>query len=322
MITNNCPLDSTSTVDTRYCIKASSGSTYAYSNPTTKTFSLTTTKDSTIYVITNDSAPTAVVPITCSTGFIVVPGSTIYGTSDFCVMKYEAKNVSGVATSQAALTPWVSISQTSAITTAATACTGCHLITEAEWLTIAQNVLSVASNWSGGLVGSGYIYSGHNDNLPNSALVADSSDANGYAGETNTGGNQRRTLTLTNGNVIWDLAGNAAEWTAGQTNGTTAQQPGVIGNNYASNIEWPNVTTHGSLSPDPFPATTGLTGAGSWSHSNGIGMIVWSSTTDTALHGFIRGGNQNNGMTAGVLALELDAPPSYVAANLGFRASK
>ena len=56
-------------------------------------------------------------------------------------MKYEAKNVSGVATSQASGTPWVAISQTSAITTAAAACTGCHLITEGEWLTIAQNVL-------------------------------------------------------------------------------------------------------------------------------------------------------------------------------------
>ena len=36
----------------------------------------------------------------------------------------------------------------------------------AEWMTLAANVLSVPSNWSGGSVGSGYIYSGHNDNDP------------------------------------------------------------------------------------------------------------------------------------------------------------
>lgn len=58
------------------------------------------------------------------------------------------------------------------------------------------------------MVGSGYIYSGHNDNAPASALAADPGDSNGYAGEANTGGNQKRTLTLSDGEVIWDLCGN------------------------------------------------------------------------------------------------------------------
>ena len=151
---------------------------------------------------------------TCQ-GYILVPGSTVLGTSDFWVMKYEAKNVGGVATSQVASTPWVMISQTDAMTTSSAACSGCHLISEAEWLTIAHNVLGVSSNWSGGTVGSGYIYGGHNDNSPTNALAADTNDANGYSGETNTGGNQRRTLTLTNGEVIWDIAGNVYEWTSG-----------------------------------------------------------------------------------------------------------
>ena len=52
------------------------------------------------------------------------------------------------------------------------------------------------------------MYSGHNDNAPAYALTADLNDSNGYAGETNQGGNQRRTLTLSNGSVVWDLAGN------------------------------------------------------------------------------------------------------------------
>ena len=54
--------------------------------------------------------------IIAPTGFIVVPGSSTYGTEDFAVAKYEMKNVGGVATSQAADTPWVSISQTDSIT--------------------------------------------------------------------------------------------------------------------------------------------------------------------------------------------------------------
>jgi len=47
------------------------------------------------------------VPASCPLNFIPVPGSSTYGTEGgFCVMKYEATDVGGVATSQAAGTPW------------------------------------------------------------------------------------------------------------------------------------------------------------------------------------------------------------------------
>ena len=58
--TNNCPLDSTSTIDTRYCIKFSSDTTYQYIpnnsiNP--PDFSIAATKGTTSYKVTNDSTP-------------------------------------------------------------------------------------------------------------------------------------------------------------------------------------------------------------------------------------------------------------------------
>ena len=37
----------------------------------------------------------------CPSGYIVAPGSSLYDTNAFCVMKYEAKNVGGVAVSKA-----------------------------------------------------------------------------------------------------------------------------------------------------------------------------------------------------------------------------
>src|SRR5450759_2433428 len=237
---SNCP--SAPTVDNNYCLKSSPGTTYAYSSLVPSTFHLTGTKSSTIYSVTDSSQPAVATTATsCPTGFIPVPGSGTYGTNDFCVMKYEAKDAgSSVPVSTAAGTPWVSISQTTAITNSANVanCTGCHLISEAEWLTIAQNVLSVASNWSSGTVGTGYIYSGHNDNAPANALAADPSDANGYAGETNTGGNQKRTLALSNGQVIWDLAGNVWEWTAGTI--ASGLQPGLSGESAYAWKEWNN----------------------------------------------------------------------------------
>ena len=124
-------------------------------------------------------------------------------------MKYDAKNVGGVVVSQPTGTLWESITQTNAISLAAASCTSCHIPTESEWMTIAANVLSVSSNWSGGSVGSGFIYSGHSDNNPSTdGLGSDSNDNNGYFGETSPTPDQKRTLTLTNGAVIWDFAGN------------------------------------------------------------------------------------------------------------------
>lgn len=254
------------------------------------------------------------------TGFIMVPGSPTYNTNNFCVMKYEAKNVGGVATSQAALSPWTTIDQPTSITTASAVCSGCHLIKEAEWLTIAQNVLGVASNWSGGAVGSGYIYSGHGDNSPVNSLIADINDANGYMNTGNSAGsgaNQRRTLTLTNGEVIWDLAGNVWEWTPGTT---TTGQPGISGGGYATR-EWTGLTVHGTSTPDPYPITTGIASSGSWTSVQGIGQI-YSNSDETVTHGFLRGGCWNVGAINGVLSLTFGVMPSYASTNVGFRVSR
>jgi len=322
------------TVDNNYCLKPSGTNVLSYSSVSPNTFHLTSTNGTTSYSINDSTAPTistttsgSTVGTACPTGYIPVPGSGTYSTTDFCVMKYEAKNVGGIATSQAASTPWVSISQTTAITTAAAACTGCHLITEAEYLTIAQNVLSVASNWDNGAgthtVGTGYIYSGNNDNVidtgAGAALDADTNDANGYYRTANVSpSNQKRTLTLTNGEVIWDLAGNVWEWTSGTS---TTGQPGVAGNAYASWIQWPNVTTPGTLSPNVFPSGTGIANASTWTSTNGIGQLV-SNPAETALRGFLRGGNWLNGSYAGVLSLILNGAPSYTNSYIGFRVSR
>ena len=232
-------------------------------------------------------------------------------------MKYEAKQSSStVPTSTASGTPWTSISQANAITYSqnVAGCTGCHLITEAEWMTIAQNVLSVGSNWSSGTVGSGYIYSGHNDNLPAIPLTASSNDSNGYYGENNTTGNQRRTLALNNGEVIWDMAGNIREWTSGQA---SIGQPGVLGGGFAWR-EWNEVTTHGTLSPDPFP-NYGTPAASGWNSTNGIGKIYSNADNSATTYCFNRGGGWDNNASSGILTLTMNSTVGGVSAGIGFR---
>ncbi len=259
-------------------------------------------------------------------GFIKVPGSSTYSTSDFIVMKYEAKNASGVIpVSQAAGLPWVDSPQEVAganndfkeYSQNVVGCSGCHMITEAEWLTISQNVLGVSSNWSGGAVGSGYIYSGHNDSVPNNALVADANDANGYSGTGQSSGSQRRTLALSNGEVIWDFAGNVQEWTSAQI---TTGKPGITGSGYGWR-EYTAMTNQGSMSPGIFPAVTGIAGASSWNSTNGIG-IVYSSADDSSIRGALRGGSWTYGTYAGVLCLAFDANPPSTGPNIGFRVAK
>jgi len=324
---SNCPTGSDPSPDPKYCFKISSGNTFEYTpavGASPQTFILDATNTNTTkYRVTNNTAPALVIvaSITCPSGFIGVPGSATYGTSNFCVMKYEAKQVgaTNVPISEAANTPWTAITQANAATYSANVvgCTGCHLITEAEWLTIAQNVLGVASNWSGGSVGSGYIYSGNNDATPNTKLAADTDDNNGYFGTGESApSNQRRTLTLSNGGVIWDMAGNVFDRTAGTC---TGGQPGLVpGEASYAWKEWPTLVVPGTLSPNVFPSGTGIAGAGAWTSANGIGEL-YSQTGDLAIKGYLRGASYGRTIQAGVMSLYLMLDPSGTPATAGFR---
>jgi len=340
---------------TNKCIRSSSGNSFSYipsngANP--KTFRLTEASGAISYHVTDSIIPA--VAITCPQGFIVVPGSTTYKTSDFCVMKYEAKaddNSDGVGdtnqtngtngwpantypisatrkfVSSAAGYPVTNITQVTSISSASTAnfvydCpSGCHLISEAEWLTIAQNVALVPSNWSSGVVGTGYLYIGHTDGAPGNALVADAVDTNNYSGTGQSSpSNQRRTLTLSNGEVIWDFAGNVGEWTSSQTDGVTAQRPGVVGAGLVFG-EWNAINKAGTLPVNPSPSF-GVPAASTWdTTNNGIG-ILFSDADSTGWNGFLRGGCWACGNTSGIFELYLNNHPMQTSAGIGLRIAK
>ena len=312
---------SNATLSTNLCLNVSSDETLTYevnnsSNPVS--FVLDATRGDLTYRITSNTQRAYLV-IVCPTNFITVPGSTTYGTSDFCVMKYEAKiagqsdgyqtySESLVPSSRADGTPWTNLTQAKAKVEAITmpGCTGCHLITEAEWMTLLQNILSVPSNWSDGILGSGFVYQGHINNNPSGGLAADTNDSNGIYGETLTGTtvntNTKRTLTLTNGEVIWDFAGNVNEWTDGQL---TSGQPGVTGETEYNWKEWNVATNINSLVVNATLSGTGISGANNWTSSNGLGRLYSYINETSTTKAFARGGGWTYGRDGGVASLSL-----------------
>ncbi|MEE3079759.1 MAG: hypothetical protein VX341_10520, partial [Bdellovibrionota bacterium] len=159
----------------------------------------------------------------CPTGYVPVPGNETLGTTSFCVMQFEAKNVSGVATSQAGSTPWGFIDSSTAFSECSSLSESgfdgnFSLISNRERMTINYNIENEAMNWSGGVVGSGHIPRGHSDNNP--AIYLDVADINdpyigtgNWSGQTpGAGWEQKRVHVMNNGYQIWDLAGNLWEW--------------------------------------------------------------------------------------------------------------
>jgi len=240
----------------------------------------------------------------CPSNWVKVPGNTLYNTRTFCVMQYEAKNDgTNKPVSQANGTPWVNISQIDA--KAKCQSIGAHLVTEDEWLTIVRNIELQPTNWSSGQIGSGYIPRGNSD----SSAAMDGTDPL-------TGANQR-TLTLSNGAIIWDIAGNVWEWTDATILGR--DQPKCVANPTGFGwCEYSGLVSYGALSPERL-----LPLNSSWNTTQGYGRIYSSGAPNNPnTFVFLRSGVWGNGPYAGVLALDLCTGTSYTSSNIAFRCAR
>ncbi|MGA1050594.1 MAG: type II secretion system protein, partial [Minisyncoccia bacterium] len=179
--------------------------TYIAAIPSSTNYTVARGNDGRSYVNTTQTAAN----LTCPTGYIKVPGNSLYQTKDFCVMKYEAKavdindptvglitpvtvvsagiprnTIDNIATATTAANgravasvasgyPIANIDQITAASYCTTA--GASLITNAEWMTIARNIEAQNSNWYNptptpvNQVGSGGLWRGHSDNSPANA---------------------------------------------------------------------------------------------------------------------------------------------------------
>jgi hypothetical protein len=86
------------------------------------------------------------------------------------------------------------------------------LISNPEWMTIARNVENVSANWTDGSVGSGCLMRANVGGTY--ACTGGDSGYNGSNPDFGSGRSDSGTasLTLDNGEEIWDLSGNVLEW--------------------------------------------------------------------------------------------------------------
>jgi|SRR5579872_782452 len=222
---------------------------------------------------------------------------------------------------------------------------GWHLITNAEWMTVARNIEKVSANWCnpngtacGVLPGTKgkILANGHNNAQPDSALVASANDSQACFGTATDGSNacggpnsQKRTLTLSNGAVLWDFAGNVWQWVDGtvlrkdepksQSNGKP--DAGWLSSEFAPGALPSVITDNGqgaSLGYDSFRPSNP-----SWNSNNGVGRIFHYSSardTNTTAYAFIRGGQWNHGAVDGAFSMHLTPVPNKTNINdVGFR---
>jgi hypothetical protein len=308
-------------------------------------FSVTATSTNSLGSVNSGVVSFTSTSTTCPTGYIRVPASKTPGLGsvnasnghaqwwldtslDFCLMKYPAKdnNSSTYASSTMTGTPWVNIprgTDESSLGGALKACkdagTGYRLISNTQWQTVARNAEIVAANWSGNAVGSGMMARGHTDNSPSVALE-NAADNDPYFGTENSGTawntlgatpaagtEQKRTQTLSNGDVVWDFGGNVWQWVS-DNYGDLGLSPGIA----LGLDEFSNTTNFPTVSPGInrlLFAPSGL-----YTSAQNIGSMGGGSAGAVR-----RGSDYNNGTTAGLFRAALSTSTSFPSSNVGFR---
>lgn len=237
----------------------------------------------------------------CPNGFIKVPDSS-YNKS-FCVSKYESSLSAGKAVSSTSGVP-ASLRSLSAAKAACEA-NGLRykLITNLQWQSIARNIESVSKNWSSGKVGFGALSLGHSDGAPEGPLVP-GADTNGCFGLNNDDCSpsdwsfQKRTHLLSNGETIWDFAGNLQEWVADVADLDLSELEG-------STLEIQEIDdTEFKKAYGPNSANENL----DLSLAGGFGVISVDSMIDDYAVGIVRGGGFNSEIESGVFSIRANVP--------------
>jgi len=254
--------------------------------------------------------------------WVFVPGSATIGTSDFYVMKYEAKNVGSVATAQTETTPWVNITHPSAVSACTALGAGFHLLTIAETQTINRNIEAQGANWANGIVGSlisadGGLKRGNAGTTDSASytLATLGPDYVGAGSGSDRTSTSKAKLVLSNGNEIWDWAGNVFEWIYGAGAGGTLGAPSGVTFDTSLVQDW-NVAGLNDERPILGPSNN------SYTNLYGVGKYVGSASTNAVLRGGAWGYGASPDTNGGAYYLNFNSTTGEFLTNIGFRCAK
>lgn len=219
--------------------------------------------------------------------FITVPEVTLPDgqvVPSFRVGQYHcAKGADGKAVVSRTLRPWVNIDYDDA--RAACQASGYQLITETRALAIAWDIVRQDINWTGGKAGKGSVYQGLHKGNVNCAQAGDYESPDPE---------ERRWHQLSNGEKIYDVAGNIWTWVFND----------VLGDEVGICL---GIIAKDSISLQaPYP-----------SMKKGMGYIP--APGDYSDAAFLRGGYWNDGANSGPFTLYLGNGRSGPYASIGFR---
>jgi formylglycine-generating enzyme required for sulfatase activity len=281
-----------------------------------------------LFVCQGDACPTPIVSIsgtgnlqvenrliagsiekTCATGYVWVPGEAKYGTlPGFCTMKYEARNDgSSNAVSTPTGTPWVSISQVTARAQCEALGTGYHLISDQEWMTIADQVAMLPINDLDADAGL-QLANGHTDNAPSNSLsttagadpivsgcnlMLNMEDAsNAYVASsceirgTGSGGSTDNDKGYYGTGQQWSTSGYSAGGANKSQLRTFILQNGAVLWDFPGDVwEWTDAYIYSALASGAASTTSEMPDAGTWSSTN---WYDWTQITNFKSLGYIR----------------------------------
>ena len=263
----------------------------------------------------------------CPDNYVLVPSLRGYTIDPFCVSKYEMRNVSSVATATAVGNPWRALTRNTAKTKCSDLGSGYSLMTNDEWQTVARNIELVPGSWGGGTVGSAQGLSiGNSGSAIQPASVDDNEACSGITlGASDTCDSRtwhanRRTFTLSNQQVIWDVAGNVWEWMKDRNMknyGTNAQialfdPQGAHRTKYALSID--GLDGISRYAKDQFGPAGDYRALSTAPHGGlGYGWISYSNKGTVG-----RGGSHKN-QGKGLFSVNLMGTATGSYANIGFR---
>ncbi len=219
----------------------------------------------------------------CEDGYAWVPGSAKYGTlPGFCIETDEH----GLDTDEhGSRIVWVNVSQGEASLACQGIGDGYHLVTENEWMTIAENVIRTADNdCEEYLDGLQLMVQGDPDATSSPIWATTSPIA----------------LALSNGNTIYGLVGGVSEWTD-----RTVTTAGLLTPVTANWIEYNDISDYRGydIAPPYY-----------YSSENGIGRYR-AGENGISLRGFVRG-------TSALYDLDCSYSPTTATSTIGFRCAK